>query len=92
MPVHDSPVHPKTSFGDDYRYGCHSKRNPTRKAPGYWVKVRDYRWPDGTFVLVDEFIPHNMSVLCRYDKRSDDLNCRGCEHESDHVYFKGYGL
>lgn len=91
MPVHDHAIHPMTQFGDDYRYGCHSKRNPPRKAPGYWTKVREYD-SEGCYELVDEFVQHNMSILCRYDKRPDDLNCRGCEHESDHAYMKGYGL
>ncbi len=91
MPVHDHAIHPSVVHGDDYRYGCHSKRNPPKKAPGYWVKVRDYN-PDGTYEMVDKFILHNMSVKCRFYQRKDDLNCRGCEHESDIEYLKGYGL
>lgn len=91
MPVHDSPVHPKTSFGDDYRYGCHSQRNANRRSPGYWVKVRDYNY-DNTYEMVDKYVFNDMSKLCRYDKRPTDPNCRGCQHPSDTEYLKGYGL
>ncbi len=91
MPVHDHEIHPMTQFGDDYRYGCHSSRAPAVRSPGYWVKVRQYAC-DGTYEMVDWYVPHNMSVRCRYDKREDDLNCRGCKNESDTLYLKGYGL
>jgi hypothetical protein len=91
MPVLDHAIHPSTQHGDDYRYGCHSKRNPGRKSPGYWVKVREY-YPDGMFDMVDQFVLHNMSVKCRYMDRAADANCRDCTNESDMKYFKEYGI
>jgi hypothetical protein len=91
MPVHDHPIHEKTVFGDDFRYGCHSKHCPPIKSPGYWVKQREYK-PDGKFIMVDSFILHNLSALCRYDKREGDDGCRECTNESDTKYLEGYGL
>ena len=42
MPVHDHEIHPMTQFGEDFRYGCHSKHAPPVRSPGYWVKQREY--------------------------------------------------
>jgi hypothetical protein len=91
MPVHDSPVHALTRVDETHRYGCHSSRAPKTRSPGYWVKVREYQ-PDGTFVYTDEFVLHNMSVLCRYDMRAGDGKCEGCTNKSDTKYLVGYGL
>lgn len=91
MPVHDHEISPLTQVDESFRYGCHSKHSPPVRSPGYWVKQREYK-PDGTFIMVDSFIPHNMSVLCRYDKRSSDINCFDCTNESDTKYLLGYGL
>jgi hypothetical protein len=90
-PVMDHPIHASTQHGEDFRYGCHSNFAPLVKSPGYWVKVRAYK-PDGTFDMVDEFVLHNMSVLCRFSMRKDDLNCRDCTNESDREYLEGYGI
>lgn len=91
MPVLEHEIHPMTQFGDDFRYGCHSKHSPKIRSPGYWVKQREYS-DNGTFCMVDHFVLHNASVLCRYDKRPQDLNCRDCTNESDRKYLEGYGL
>ena len=91
MPVHDHEIHPMTQFGEDFRYGCHSKHAPPVRSPGYWVKQREYE-PDGKFIMIDSFVPHNMSVKCRYDKRAGDAGCDGCKNESDTKYLGGYGL
>lgn len=58
-------------------YGCHNRTI----GAGYYLKQRVYS-PDGTYIYTDKFIPHVMSMDCRYDHQKDDERCQGCRHIS----------
>lgn len=84
MPVEDHPVHDKVKRDSSFRYGCHN--NP-KKASGYWAIDRTYR-SDGTFFLHNVFIPHTMSIKCRFDMYNNDPQCEGCTVEKDTEYLE----
>lgn len=77
-PVDDHPVHEKTKIGKDFRYGCHDHK-PFSK--GYYAPDRVYK-PDGTFYLIQTFIPFVMSRACKYDLKNDPA-CRDCKWRDD---------
>ena len=79
MPVDDHPVHEKTKIGKDFRYGCHNHK-PFNK--GYYAPDRIYR-PDGTFYIVQKFIPFVMSRNCKFDLSRTDPACRDCKWKED---------
>lgn len=82
MPVIDHDVHPSTMKGPDFRYGCWN-RKPFEK--GYYAPNRFmpkvmqdlialcFRWGA-------QFIPHRMSLDCRYDMSLTDCACHDCKH------------
>lgn len=78
MPVDDHPVHEKTKIGSDFRYGCH---NHAPFANGYYAPDRVYR-PDGTFYVIQTFIPFVMSKRCNYDLKNDPA-CKDCKWSTD---------
>ena len=82
MAVLDHPVHVKTKFRADYKYGCHN-RKPFSK--GYIAFDRQYR-PDGTFVVIQKFIEHKMSEKCRSFYEWDTVHCEGCIAPKDTEY------
>ena len=77
-PVDDHPVHKKVRIEANKPYGC--KNHVTSK--GYYAPDRVYR-PDGTFYIVQVFIPHVMTTSCKYDLAEQDPRCTGCKWESD---------
>lgn len=81
-PVDDAPVHERTKIDSGFRYGCHNRKP---YAAGYYAPDRVYR-PDGTFYIIQTFIPHAMSTACRFDFYDTDPHCEGCKHEKDHDY------
>ena len=82
MPVEDHEVHESTKRDSTSRYGCHNK---PKKGGGYWAIDRTYR-SDGTFFLHNVFIPHAMSIKCRFDMSETDPQCQGCTVEKDTEY------
>jgi hypothetical protein len=78
-PVDDHAVHEKVKIKADKPYGC---KNHSSSA-GYYAPDRVYK-PDGTFYIVQVFIPHVMTTDCRYDMSRLDPRCNGCSYkESD---------
>lgn len=73
MPVDDHPVHEKVRIAADKSYGCKDHI----MSAGYYAPDRVYR-PDGTFYIIQTFIPHVMTTDCRYDLRTTDPRCSGC--------------
>lgn len=69
VPGVDYDVHPLMVGGD--RYGCHNRQE---FASGYFA-------PNG-FGRFD-FIPHRMSVDCRYDNSLADPKCADCRHRGN---------
>lgn len=84
-PVEDIDVHEKVKIGADFRYGCHSSRNPT-KSLGYYAPNRVYN-ELGTFTTELEFIPHTNTTKCRSFALWDtDHACSDCKSERDIEY------
>jgi len=84
-PVEDHEVHAKVKVDSTFRYGCNSTRNP-KTAYGYYAPDRRYR-PDGTFYVVQTFIPHVMSNQCRtFYLWNTDPACADCKRERDTEY------
>ena len=82
MPVLDHEVHVVTKIRADKPYGCHSRKC---MSSGYVALDRQYRH-DGTFVVVQKFIPHVLSDSCRYDLSAKDLRCDRCTTRKDTKY------
>ena len=83
MPVEDHEVHEKVRISADKPYGCHSR---TGFSKGYYAPDRVYR-PNGTFYVVQTFIPHAMSAQCRAFYLWDtDPRCGGCATGKDVDY------
>jgi len=74
MPVEEIPVHEKVKIAADKRYGCWGK---AKQSAGYYAPDRRYK-PDGTFYIVQVFIPHAMTTDCRYDLHNTDPRCTDC--------------
>ena len=84
-PVEDIAVHEKVKIGSDFRYGCHSSRNP-KKSSGYFAPNRVYN-ELGTFTTELEFIPHTNTTKCRsFALWETDPACAGCQSERDVEY------
>ena len=81
-PVLDHEVHVVTKIRADKPYGCHSRKSMSK---GYIAPDRYYR-QDGTFVVTQRIIEHNLSQLCRYDLSHKDLRCAGCTTNKDTKY------
>lgn len=85
MPVEDIAVHEKVKIGSDFRYGCHSSRNP-RKSLGYYATQRVYN-VDSTFATELKFIPHTNTTKCRsFSLWDTDHACAGCKQPRDLEY------
>lgn len=56
-------------------YGCKDRV----MRDGYFLQVRDYA-PDGTYIMLDKFVRHTMSKVCRYDHSLTDIRCTDCAH------------
>lgn len=83
MPVLDHEVHEKVRISTDKPYGCHSRDGVSH---GYYAPDRVYR-PDGTFYIIQTFIPHVMSDKCRGFYLWDfDPRCQNCTTEKDVDY------
>jgi len=82
MAVLDHPVHVKTKFRADYKYGCHNRKQFNI---GYYAPDRQYRL-DGTFVVTQKFIVHQMSEKCRSFYEWDTVHCEGCTAPKDIEY------
>lgn len=83
MAVLDHEVHEKVKISADKPYGCHSR---TSISAGYYAPDRKYK-PDGTFYVIQTFIPHATSTLCRSFYLWDtDPRCRGCTASLDVEY------
>ena len=84
-PVEDIDVHEKVKIGLDFRYGCHSSRNP-KKSSGYFAPNRVYDHK-GEYVTVLKYIPHANTTKCRSFALWDtDPACEGCQSERDIEY------
>ena len=81
-PVLDHEVHVVTKIRADKPYGCHSRKSMSK---GYTAQDRYYR-QDGTFVVTQRIIEHNLSQSCRYDLSHKDLRCEGCTTNKDTKY------
>lgn len=77
-PVDDHPVHEKVKIDADKAYGCKNRV----MAKGYYAPDRVYK-PDGTFYVVQVFIPHRLTTSCKYDFRRTDPRCGGCKWRED---------
>lgn len=83
MPVEDHEVHEKVKISEDTPYGCNGRKE---FAKGYYAPDRKYR-PDGTFYVIQAWIPHAMSTACRSFYLWDvDPRCRTCTAEMDVEY------
>ena len=83
MPVEDIPVHEKVSISADKPYGCNGRKGFSK---GYYAPDRVYR-PDGTFYVVQAWIPYAMSTGCRNFYIWDtDPRCSSCDSERDTEY------
>lgn len=83
MPVEDHDVHEKVRISADKPYGCHSRSGLSK---GYYAPDRVYK-PDGTFYIVQAFIPHALSTACRsFYLWESDPRCQCCTAEKDSEY------
>lgn len=82
MPVEDHAVHPSTSHGADFKYGCN---NDNTRPAGYHVLTRKY-FADGRYELSNEFVENTMSKQCRNMAHDSDPACRDCPQAKDHEY------
>ena len=81
-PVDDHPVHEKMRLKAGKRYGCFDRKG---MAHGYTALDRYYK-TDGTFVVVQKYIKHEMTTKCRYDMFKTDPRCEGCDTPKDIDY------
>lgn len=83
MPVEDHEVHEKVKISANKPYGCYDR---TKMAEGYYAPDRVYR-PDGTFYVIQTWIPNAMSKSCRnFYLWTTDLRCEGCLATKDFEY------
>jgi hypothetical protein len=83
MPVLDHEVSDKVRISADKPYGCHSR---TGMSQGCYAPDRVYR-PDGTFYIIQTFIPNAMSNKCRsFYLWNSDPRCQGCTTDKDVEY------
>ena len=83
MPVEDHEVHEKVKKEAGYKYGCNKQRE---FSSGYYAPDRRYK-PDGTFYVIQTFIPHEMSKQCRSFYLWDtDTGCATCPATKDFEY------
>lgn len=83
MPVEEIPVHAKVSISADKPYLCNGRRG---FADGYYAPDRAYK-PDGTFYIIQKWIPHEMSTACRSFYLWDtDPRCGFCTAARDEEY------
>ena len=83
MPVESHEVHEKVKISADKPYGCSGRKGFGK---GYYAPDRKYR-PDGTFYIVQTWIPHEMSTACRSFYLWDaDPRCSVCTAELDNEY------
>lgn len=83
MPVLDHEVHDKTRLKAGKKYGCYDRKG---LAHGY-VGLDRYYKQDGSFVITQKYIQHNMSESCRSFYLWDtDPRCAGCESPKDKEY------
>ena len=83
MPVEEHEVHEKVKKEAGYKYGCNKQREFSK---GYYAPDRRYK-PDGTFYVVQNFIPHDMSSSCRSFYLWDtDTGCADCPATKDFEY------
>ena len=84
-PVEDIDVHEKVKIGLDFRYGCHSSRNP-KKSDGYFAPDRVYDHK-GEYVTIIKHIQHTNTTKCRSFALWDtDPACADCKSERDIEY------
>lgn len=74
MAVLDHQVHEKTKEAAGAVWGCHRRQD---FKPGYWAPDRRYR-EDGTFEVVQTWVPHFGAQDCRNDISLSDPKCKGC--------------
>lgn len=74
MAVLDHAVHDKTREASGAVWGCHSR--PDFKT-GYWAPDRRYR-EDGTFEVIQTWVPHFGALECRNDFSLSNSKCDGC--------------
>ena len=77
MAVLDHPVHEKVRELAGAKYGCFNRKPYSE---GYYAPSRVYK-PDGTFYIIQTFIPMVMSRECRYDMSLTDSKCAECKHQ-----------
>lgn len=77
-PVDDHEVHEKVKIKANKPYGCKDHKT----SEGYYAPDRIYR-PDGTFYIIQTFIPHVLTKNCRYDLRRTDPRCNTCKWKTD---------
>lgn len=83
MPVEDHEVHEKVRISADEPYGCSGRSG---FAAGYYAPDRRHK-PDGTFYVIQVWIPHAMSTACRNFYLWDvDPRCAVCTSERDVEY------
>ena len=75
MPVDDHPGHQKAKKSGSEPYGC---INRAPFATGYFAPDRVYK-PDGTYHTILRRVPHQTSVLCKYDLWHSDWGCVECK-------------
>lgn len=76
MAVLTHEVHEKVKIALNKPYGCNGFE---KRVEGYWVQERSYQ-SNGTWVLLDKFIPYRMSKECRYDMSLTDPRCENCKN------------
>lgn len=82
-PVEEHEVHEKVRITADKPYLCNSRDGFSK---GYYAPDRVYR-PDGTFHLIQVWIPFAMSTACRNFYIWDtDPRCGGCTSDKDIEY------
>jgi len=68
MPVIDHPIHEKTRFGADFRYGCHNRPDEYKMVVTGAECFGSQQWPFAN------------SHECRFDLSATDDACQGCKH------------
>ena len=76
MAVLTHEVHEKVKIEANKPYGCNGF---DERSPGYWVQERSY-CANGTYVLINKFLPYRMSRECRYDMSLTDPRCENCKN------------
>lgn len=83
MPVEEHEVHEKVRITADKPYGCSNRYG---MSAGYYAPDRRYK-PDGTFYIIQAWIPHVMSRACRNFYLWDtDPRCSVCKSARDIEY------